>query len=411
MQQELYNGGAAAQASRRSAQIVTTSPAVPCAASTVSDENHAATAFAAGMDVGHGSPLDYLRSHPQASAGFDAGDWEFAGAMRWKDLEAEEKGRRSAEWRAAREVESAAVPDPTWPGTPDSPEREEAVVPEWARDTDPDQWTAGPFLLQVRIKPNRLDGMTHEVVSDTMRPPVPAEERKVSELVHTATAVHDPDHQSMQSPHCIACEDRASAHRERQMGIEHVEVSDPEVLDYLRAAVRTTVEGRARRDAREILRREAEVEREAERLRVRHDAAEKVRREKSGPARPFDAGTVSEILARPEEPAMRIAGLLPWSASMLLSAQRKTGKTTMVLNLARALLLGQPLLGRFDVQHVAGTIALLNFEVGAAQIGRWAADHGVPGDRLFVVNLRGRRNPLSNPEDRASLAGAAQPQR
>lgn len=121
-------------------------------------------------------------------------------------------------------------------------------------------------------------------------------------------------------------------------------------------------------------------------------------------AEPFDAGTLTEILARPPEPAMRVDGLIPWDSSALLTAQRKTGKTTMTLNLARCLLTGEPLLGRFDVRPIDGTVALLNFEVSGSQLARWARDVEVPGDWLTIVNLRGRRNPLTDQEDRAKLA-------
>lgn len=121
---------------------------------------------------------------------------------------------------------------------------------------------------------------------------------------------------------------------------------------------------------------------------------------------PLDAGTLAEILARPAEPAARVDGLIPWEASTLLVAQRKVGKTTMMLNLARCLLTGEPFLGSHNVRKLsAGSrVGLLNFEVSGAQLARWAHDAGVPADRLFLVNLRGRRNPLAHPDDREQLA-------
>lgn len=121
---------------------------------------------------------------------------------------------------------------------------------------------------------------------------------------------------------------------------------------------------------------------------------------------PLDAGTLAEILARPAEPAARVDGLIPWEASTLLVAQRKVGKTTMMLNLARCLLTGEPFLGSHNVRKLsAGSrVGLLNFEVSGAQLARWARDAGVPADRLFLVNLRGRRNPLAHPDDREQLA-------
>lgn len=139
-------------------------------------------------------------------------------------------------------------------------------------------------------------------------------------------------------------------------------------------------------------------------LRARTEARRLLAEEQQGPLEPFDAGTLAEVLARPPQPASRVAELIPWQASTLLTAQRKTGKTTAVLNLARALLTGEDFLGRFGVRPVSGDVALLNFEVSAAQLAQWATEVGVHPDRLFLVNLRGRRNPLGSEEDRLWLA-------
>jgi AAA domain len=145
---------------------------------------------------------------------------------------------------------------------------------------------------------------------------------------------------------------------------------------------------------------------EVRRLRVHKRAQEIVRNDDKPQGEPFDAGTLAEILARPAEPLARVDGLIPWQASTLIVAQRKTGKSTLVLNLARCLMTGEPCLGTMPVRPIAqdATVAMLNYEVSAAQIARWADDAGVPADRLYLVNLRGRRNPLAHPDDRARLA-------
>jgi predicted hotdog family 3-hydroxylacyl-ACP dehydratase len=143
---------------------------------------------------------------------------------------------------------------------------------------------------------------------------------------------------------------------------------------------------------------------EARKIRVREAARALVAEETRPPAEPFDAGTLAEILARPDEPPARIEGLLPWDASMLLTARRKTGKTTLLANMARSLLTGEDFLGRFGVIPLDGEIAFLNYEVPGKQVARWLAAVGVPKDRLYMINLRGRRNPLGHPEDRERLA-------
>jgi RecA-family ATPase len=96
--------------------------------------------------------------------------------------------------------------------------------------------------------------------------------------------------------------------------------------------------------------------------------------------------------------------LIPWEAGTELVAQRKTGKTTLLLNLARSLFTGEEFLGKFGVRPIDGEIAFLNFKVSAAQLARWAADVGISPDQFYIVNLRGRRNPFSNTEDRQRLA-------
>jgi AAA domain len=149
---------------------------------------------------------------------------------------------------------------------------------------------------------------------------------------------------------------------------------------------------------------DADVARELHTLRVRDEARRRLAAEKESATKPFDAGLLEEILARPPEPPFRIEGLLPSEAGMLVVAQRKTGKTTLMLNLARSLLTGQRFLGRFEVRPLSGRIAILNFEVSGPQLARWADEVGVLQHRLFLVNLRGCRNPLSHPDDRTRVA-------
>lgn len=144
----------------------------------------------------------------------------------------------------------------------------------------------------------------------------------------------------------------------------------------------------------------AEVKKALIRRRVRTALDEQAEAE----GEPFDAGTLREVLARPADPPARAEGLIPWNASTLVVAQRKTGKTTFILNWARSLLTGDDFLGRFPTEPIGGNIALLNYEVSAATVAAWARDHDIDPDRVLLVNLRGRRNPLSHPDDRARLA-------
>lgn len=149
---------------------------------------------------------------------------------------------------------------------------------------------------------------------------------------------------------------------------------------------------------------ELEVRAEARRLRVLEAARDRVRAERQPPAPPFDAALLEVMAAAPEHPRWRIEGLLPMDGNATVVAQRKTGKTTLMMNLARCLLTGEDFLGSHSVDPIDGTVAFLNFEVSGHQIARWALDNGVPADRLLLVNLRGRRNPFSNDDDTIALA-------
>jgi AAA domain len=149
---------------------------------------------------------------------------------------------------------------------------------------------------------------------------------------------------------------------------------------------------------------EYRVQYELGRIRVREDARRRYEAEQRPLMPPFDAGTLAEMLDKPAEPPSRVEGLIPWEASTLITAQRKAGKTTLDLNLARSLLTGEDFLGRFGVRPLDGIVAMLKFEVSGAQLVRWADEAGIPRDRLFLVNLRGRRNPFTAEEDRQALA-------
>ncbi|GAA6527952.1 AAA family ATPase [Intrasporangium sp. DVR] len=145
-------------------------------------------------------------------------------------------------------------------------------------------------------------------------------------------------------------------------------------------------------------------------LRVQRDAMRLLKAEEAAADAatmpPFDAGTLAEVLARPPEPPHRVEGLILSDALTLVVAQRKTGKTTLALNLSRSLLIGEPFLGAFPVCPLAPgeRVALLNYEVSAALVAEWADRIGIPADRFVLVNLRGRRNPLGHEGDREALA-------
>lgn len=143
----------------------------------------------------------------------------------------------------------------------------------------------------------------------------------------------------------------------------------------------TTIElynQRARRDAKAIL-----------------DAEEALKHFRVPPWRP----TLSEELALPDEPISYLVDeVFPTGANVLLTAQFKAGKTTLVDALAKSLADDVPFLNRFPVEQPDGRVALFNYEVDDRQYRRWLRDIGiVDTDRVVVLNLRGYRMPVTVP--------------
>ena len=144
------------------------------------------------------------------------------------------------------------------------------------------------------------------------------------------------------------------------------------------------------------------------RLRVAREAAA-IDRELDAlenPRPPVDFGSLKDMLKRQDALRWRVEGLLAIEARMLIVAQRKSGKTTLTLNLARSLLTGEPFLGRLLVEPVEGSVVFLNYEVSGATFAGWLADVGIPKQlhkRVHVLNLRGRENLLATERGRAQL--------
>jgi hypothetical protein len=152
----------------------------------------------------------------------------------------------------------------------------------------------------------------------------------------------------------------------------------------------------------------AEVENVQRGRRARHvaDEIEELRHPKPPP----DAGTLAELLTRPVSTRWRIEGVLPTGGRATVVSQRKLGKTTLTGNLARSLLTGEQFLDSFPVERLTGRVVTLNYEVTGEQYAAWMDDIGVPRDRLYVVNMRGRRNLLADEDGRRELIELIQAQ-
>lgn len=109
--------------------------------------------------------------------------------------------------------------------------------------------------------------------------------------------------------------------------------------------------------------------------------------------------TLADELALPDEEIQwTISEVLPHGTNVLLTAQYKTGKTTLVNHLGKTLADGVDFLARFLVHTPAVNVALWNYEVSAGMYRRWLRDVLIKNtDRISVANLRGYSIPLLVP--------------
>lgn len=114
---------------------------------------------------------------------------------------------------------------------------------------------------------------------------------------------------------------------------------------------------------------------------------------------PVHLPTLADDLAEPdEEVPFVIDQLFPAGGNVLLTAQYKTGKTTLVNETARALADGGPFLDKFQIGPHPGRVVIFNFEMSANMYRRWWRDVGcVQPQRITLVHLRGIRLPLLAP--------------
>jgi len=108
----------------------------------------------------------------------------------------------------------------------------------------------------------------------------------------------------------------------------------------------------------------------------------------------FRPSLADDLVAQPEVPPETIVGLHRTGANAVIAAQYKAGKTTLVDNLIRSLVDGDPFLGQYPVQF-EGRVALFNYELDEVQMVEWLGKLNIRNpERVTTVHLRGLRLPL-----------------
>lgn len=170
-----------------------------------------------------------------------------------------------------------------------------------------------------------------------------------------------------------------------------------------------TKAARAAIAARLQIEREALIQSECERMAISYEARQRHLRDLDPFSDETPAGvlTAAELRDRlpPTQPD-RVEGILKADSGAVLAARRGAGKTTFAVNLARCLLTGEPFLGTQRVSQLdtEQRVAFMSYDMATPALLEWANDSGVPLERMLVVDLNGKRNPLADPDEAARLA-------
>jgi hypothetical protein len=111
-----------------------------------------------------------------------------------------------------------------------------------------------------------------------------------------------------------------------------------------------------------------------------------------GPVLPPAALTLRERLARPRAVTpWRIEHWQPAGSRIVLAAQFKAGKTTLITNYVRSLVDRAPFLGHGRVTGPAASAAVMDFEMGEQKLDDWYRDAGIEhDDQVVLMPMRGR---------------------
>jgi Bifunctional DNA primase/polymerase, N-terminal/AAA domain/Primase C terminal 1 (PriCT-1) len=144
---------------------------------------------------------------------------------------------------------------------------------------------------------------------------------------------------------------------------------------------------------------QAELEEEVRKLRIRERAREIVREERERERFEWPPSTrnlAEEHAADLGDTTWTIEQWHPYGGNINLGAEKKAGKTVLMLNLARSAVDREPFLGQWPMRELAGTVAYFNYEMSRAQFRDWTVKLGIRrSERVWAFTARGYRLPIS----------------
>ncbi|WP_100522673.1 AAA family ATPase [Mycobacteroides abscessus] len=143
----------------------------------------------------------------------------------------------------------------------------------------------------------------------------------------------------------------------------------------------------------ETLSREAEISSRMDTLAIDREARRRLDEQDRPPITAPGVTDLSTLLATPDITAeYSISGVAPAGGRVMLSAQYKAGKSTLVGNVVRSRVDQTPFLERFEVSSPARSVVLIDTELSEGTLRRWLRDQNIVNASAVsdVVALRGR---------------------
>jgi hypothetical protein len=137
-------------------------------------------------------------------------------------------------------------------------------------------------------------------------------------------------------------------------------------------------------------------------LRIEREARRRLDDENRPPIELPPFKRLDELLAEPDtEQQYRIDQVAPAQARIMLNAQWKAGKTTVVGNVARSLVDREPFLGRFTVNTPAECLVLIDDELSERTVRRWLREQNITNTTaVHVITLRGKLSTFNLLDDK-----------
>lgn len=150
------------------------------------------------------------------------------------------------------------------------------------------------------------------------------------------------------------------------------------------------------------------VEREVERLRIKHLASLQHQQELDADTTPeLEMTTLAQYQASPAlAPADLVEGVMKNNGLMIFLGPSGAGKTTTALQVLNSVLTGEDFLGQ-AVDQIKGSVGILSYDMDAALVQDWMVGFpNIDPMKVSIVNAYKRGNPLNVPAQRKRIADA-----